>query len=44
MARYFLDIANGSLIRDEEGAEFRDLEAATDAAINAIRDILRHEV
>ncbi|GJE78477.1 DUF6894 family protein [Methylorubrum suomiense] len=42
MPRYFLDFQDGSLwLKDEEGQEYENLQAARDAAIAALPDIGR---
>lgn len=42
MPRYFIDFQDGSLwLRDEEGQEYENLQAARDAAIGALPDIGR---
>ncbi len=42
MPRYFLDFQDGELwLKDEEGQEYEDLQAARDAAIAALPDIGR---
>ena len=44
MARYFIHVCNGTgLIRDEEGQEFADPEAAVEAALDSVRSIVSEE-
>lgn len=42
MPRYFLDFLDGEMwLKDEEGQEYPDLQAARDAAIAALPDVGR---
>ena len=44
MARFYLNMSNGiGFVRDEEGQELPDLDAAREAAIAGIRSILSDE-
>jgi hypothetical protein len=45
MPRFYLHICNGSgFTEDEEGREFRDADAALEAAIHGIRDLMAEEL
>ena len=44
MPRYFFDISDGNLTRDDAGTEFPNAHAARDAAINVLPDIARQEI
>jgi len=45
MARYHLHLHNSiGFVRDEEGAEFQDLEEARSSAVDSVRSILCEEV
>lgn len=41
MARYFIHILDGKLVRDEEGEDFRDLAAVRTAALRTLGETLR---
>lgn len=41
MPRFFFDISDGDLTRDDEGIEFPNAHAARDAAIRVLPDVAR---
>jgi hypothetical protein len=44
MARYFFNLTNGKTVRDPDGEEFADLDAAKASAIVAARDFARNKL
>ena len=44
MPRYFIDISNGGLTRDDVGPDFPNAHAARDAAIKVLPDVAQEEI
>lgn len=44
MERYFLHLVDGKVIRDEEGQEFDNLDAAKEEAIASARSLMREAI
>lgn len=44
MPRFFFDISDGVITKDDEGLEYPNAHAARDAAIRTLPDIAREEI
>lgn len=44
MPRFYLSLRDGEFLRDDEGQEFADLDAARDTALRGAREIMAEDI